>query len=138
MIFALASPEQIDVYWERCLPLLKKAFRNRIHADKPEDYYEPLKSNELQLWVAVSDDVIGAVITCIEQGSNAKILYILSLGGEDLREWVSLMDKNLTIFAEYNKCAAIEAVTRQGFSRFVPDFVEDGRVYVKIIGGTHG
>ena len=138
MSFYYVQPDRLDEFWPICKPMLETAFRFRIHADTADDYYEPLKNSEYQLWVAVSEDrVLGAVITSIIEGSNAKICNIHSLGGDDLPEWVDEMNDTLTGFANENKCAAIEAITRRGFARFVPNWVEDGVCFVKDLRGSH-
>lgn len=136
MAFYVVNIQDIDLFWPQCKEILKSAFRGLVHRHSVDDYYEPLKEGAMQLWVAGNDNKIdGAVVTSLEQGSQAKACQIFSLAGESLKDWVSDMDRTLTEFAKANDCQVIEAITRQGFSRFVPDFVEDGRLYVKVIKG---
>ena len=121
----------IDIAWPACKEVLKGAFRYRFHTHTVSDYLPMLKSGEAQLWAAYDDGLYGAVVTCIDRGSAATALTVLSLAGRDLKKWAHLLDKELMEFARQNKCQAIEAVTRRGFSKLIPDFVEDGVNYIR-------
>ncbi len=139
MIFRPVYPREIENYWPIFQELLRPSFRYRVHTDRVEDYFDPLVEGDYQLWAVVDgEDIISAVVTCLEEGTNAKICSVLCLGGQRLKEWAHLMDETLTAFANENKCYAVEATTRKGFSRFIPNFVEDGVVYVKILGEKNG
>lgn len=136
MIFRDMKPHEIDGIWLECREILKAAFRQRIHVHTVDDYYPMLKVGDATLWCAIEDDkIIGCVVTVVDIGTGAKVVTMLSLAGRGLKKWIGLLDKTLTEYAERLDCDAVEAVTRRGFSRFVPDFVEDGVVYIKVIRG---
>jgi len=135
MRFVIINKESINEYWPRCRDILEKAFRGKVHADCVDDYYDLLKIGHLQLWIAQADDIVGAAVTVIEQGSKAKICTILSCAGDNLEKWIALLDSNISEFARENDCDAIEYIGRKGFTRFVPEYVEDGRIYVKLLKG---
>lgn len=125
----LIQPHEIDLHWEECKKLLKPAFRWRVQLHNVDDYYEPLKNGQLQLWRLPG----AAMVTSIDKGSNAKVCTILSLSGKNIKSWIADLNETLTKFAKSEGCNAIEAITRKGFSRFVPEFVPDGIVYIKIL-----
>lgn len=139
VVFGSIAPARIPALWSACREILLPAFRYRVQEHTVDDYYEPLLKGELQLWGAFQNStIIGAAVTSIDQGSAAKVCSILSLAGSDLPAWIDQVNALITQFAADHQCTAVQAVTRRGFSRFVPDFVEDGVVYVKIIGSSHG
>lgn len=133
MYFGHLAPSEIDVCWPEIRQLLGAAFRDQVNIYSVDDYYEPLKVGGMQLWLAVDSIPIGAVITSIDTGSAMSVCTVHSLAGERLKEWSGLMDDALMGFAKANKCKAIEAVTRKGFSRVFPNFVEDGVIYIRMV-----
>ena len=134
MRFGCLKADEVDTYWPVCREMLGSAFKDKINIYTVDDYHKPLLEGNLQLWVALNDrDVIGAVVTSIDTGSAMSVCTVHSLAGECLKTWSPLMDEALTKFAKDNNCKAIEAVTRKGFSRVFPDFIEDGTIYVRII-----
>lgn len=135
MICPMLKPEEVDRFWIPCRTLLLKAFRGHVHLHNVDDYYPKLKDGSLQLWVALNDnqEIKASAITSVDEGSEAKLCNILSLGGESLPEWVDELDKNITDFAEKNGCDAIEYVGREGFSHYATGYKKDGIVFVKKI-----
>lgn len=139
VIFGVIAPARIPALWAECREMLQSAFRYRVQEHTVDDYYDPLLRGELQLWCAFQNgDLIGALVTSIDHGSAAKVLNVLSLAGREFSKWVSMVDRSLTQFAADTQCIAWQAVTRRGFSRFIPDLVEDGVVYIKMVGNSHG
>lgn len=130
--------ENINTVWNDCLPLIEKSFRSKVHLNSALDYYSALLKEEVQLWIAYDENIIGAVITSIDEGSAAKIMSILSLGGTKIEQWIGIMDQTFTQYALENNCDAIEWVGRGGFTRFVEDYEPDGTVYVKLLGDKNG
>lgn len=136
MIFEGVKIEDIDLHWKKCREILEKAFRGKVHADCADDYYPNLLTGHLQLWIARNEnEIIGSAITIMEHGSRAKICTILSCAGDDLANWIDLLDVEITGFAKQNNCDAIEYIGRKGFTKFIPKYVEDGRIYVKLLKG---
>lgn len=134
-MFMMLRPQEVNSLWPVCRDILQASFQQRVHVHSVDDYYPFLLSGHYQLWIAIDrEEIIGAVVSSLEEGSNAKICNIMSLAGKDLTKWIGELDSKITEFAKLNGCYAVEAVTRKGFSRYVPDFVEDGMVYVKLTG----
>lgn len=125
--------ETLARVWKKAKPALDSAITGRGEVHSIEFFYQPLLQGQFQLWVANEDK--GYVLTSIEQGAKKSRLDINLLGGEDLPSWVDQMNEKLTDFAKEHGCVAIQAITRPGFSKFVPDFVQDSHVYVKVING---
>lgn len=139
MIFGRINPQYLEDYWPRCREMLANAFRQKVHIHNVDDYYDLIKEGSLQLWAAIeNENLIGAIVTSLDEGSEAKICSIMSLGGDRLEDWIYDADKALDKFAEDNQCFALEYVGRRGFSILVPEYQEDGVVYVKIIGDKYG
>lgn len=133
--FVRIEPHMIDTVWERCKDYLAQSISKNAPAFDVQDIYSNLLTNECQLWVAVGGGrIMAAATTIITAEPKAKTLAILNLGGEELRSWVKPMDEAFTAFAIENGCQYIEAVTRKGFHRFVPEFIEDGIVFIKRVG----
>lgn len=133
--FLRIEPHMVHTVWERCKGFLAESISKNAPAFDVEDIYTNLLSNECQLWVAIGNGrMMAAATTIITVEPKAKTLAILNLGGEELRSWVKPMDEAFTAFAIENGCQYIEAVTRKGFHRFVPEFIEDGIVFIKRVG----
>lgn len=129
----------VDNYWAKARELLAPAFNYRVNIFTVDDCYEPLKRDEMQLWLATRDtEIIGAAITTITRGSLGSLCEIISLGGSHLKDWIALVDQQISHFATLQNCIAVEAITRRGFTHYVPDFIEDGRIHVKILRKSHG
>ena len=132
--FLLATSAEAIQIWPLCHPLLAKSFFRHVHTYGVDDLFDHVKSGEFQLWAAIRDgQIIGAAVTVLEEGPKAKVLSVLNLGGENVKDWIGPLDKAFTRFARENGCVAYEAVTRKGFARLVPGFMEDGVVYVKFV-----
>lgn len=78
-----------------------------------------------QLWIAFTDegDVIGAVVTSIENYPRKRALAMHFCGGEDLARWKGPMLKTLQMWARDAGCDVIESSGRPGWTRI---FAEDG------------
>ena len=134
MTFEQLLPAEVPSHWPVCRDLLAKAFRYRMSAHSVDDYYNLLLNGNLQLFVVKSDaTVIAAIVTSIDAGTNAKVCSILSLAGENIPLWIDLVDRHITDFANFHECNGIEWVGRPGFTKLVEGFVEDGRVFVKVL-----
>lgn len=125
----------IPQVWPEAEPLLAKGILGRIPTYSTNRLFDMCMTDVYQLWVAVSDDdqIIAAAVTRLHEDELAKTCAIITLGGQDVKDWLHLLDQELTHFAEENNCDQIEAMTRPGFSRLVPNFIEEGRIYVKLL-----
>lgn len=134
MKFDYVQHEYVGHYWPLVEPMLAKAFGGIAHFFDLVDCRDSVFKGDMQLWIAHDDEnVFGGVTTSVEEGTQGRFLRVYVLGGRDLPSWVALMDIALSKFGEANECRAIEAITRPGFNHFIPDFVEDGRRFVKVL-----
>jgi hypothetical protein len=125
----------IDSVWSKCKDFLPDSFSPNAPSYDLNDVYDSLVSGETQLWVAVGHGkILAAAVTMITAEPKARTLAVLNVGGKELKSWVNQMDAAFTNFAAQHGCDYIEAVTRKGFHRFLPDFIEDGIVYIKRVG----
>lgn len=133
--FLRIEPEMVESIWPRCISYLQNSFSPLVSDYDIADLYKECRAGQCQLWVAVGlGRIMAAVITMISVQPKSRSCTIVHLAGEDMRLWIKELDKEITKFARSHDCRYIEAVTRRGFSRFVPDFVEDGIIHVKVIG----
>lgn len=139
MMFDIIPVEHVDFFWPEVKEILKPSFRYIRNSHQVDDYLAPLKAGNLQMWLAKDGDkVVGACVTAIDHEYTGKVLFIYSVAGERLKDWVHLMDAALDQFGLANGCHCIEAVTRKGFSKLVPAYKEDGVIYVKMLGAHNG
>lgn len=133
--FLRIEPRLIDSVFDRCREFIESSFSANAPSYDIEDVKSSLETGEAQLWIAIGrGKILAGAITMITVEPKAKTLAILNLGGTEIRSWIKELDISLTAFAKENGCHYIEAVTRRGFSHFVPDFIEDGIVYIKRVG----
>lgn len=139
MSFFMVDPQKIDLIWKEATSLFENTFNSPSEVHNVEDYYLPLKSGEMQLWVAEIGSILkGCLMTLVEQGTRKRALRVLYLSGESFKEWSEDMDKELTAFAVKHNCAFIEAHARAGFKKVLSGLIQDGIVYVKMIGESNG
>lgn len=121
--------------WPICRQILIPSFRDLVNTHSVDDYLAGLQRQIVQLWVAEDAGLpIGAAVTQVDEGSAMRVCTVLSISGVRFSEWAAQFDKEITSFAKQNGCHAIEAVTRRGFARVLPDLQEDGVIYVKLLG----
>lgn len=134
MKFTKLTINQAAQVWNKIEPLIEVSLRNQeIYI--AQDLYTHIESGVMQLWIAESDEILGAVVTSVNEGSKGRKLDIVELAGKDLKDWIPLMENELTDFAKINKCAIVQAITRIGFSKFAPKFVRqnDAVLHIKRI-----
>lgn len=133
MFFGRIPLSRIDAVWPICRQYLEPAVSDHLNIYTIDDYYNPLKNGELQLWAAADDKIIGAVLTSIDRGSANTICSVHSLAGERLKEWVHLCAEEITAYARAHKCRAIESVTRKGIKGLFPDLKKTGEIYTRFL-----
>lgn len=115
--------EVIDHYWPQSAKLFEKCFGRREQAYTIDDVYDRVANGEMQLWCAFENkNMLGAVVTSVTAGSKARKLSVIELAGNKMKKWIKILDEELTSFAIINGCSSIEAITRRGFSKFIPSF----------------
>ncbi len=112
----------LPLVWDKCLPLLTDACERNGNLDTPQNTYELLLKNHKYLWLAVRDhEVLGVVLTSIEQYPLKKVCSIDICTGSDLDEWIG----NLPIieqWAQSNGCQEMFMMARVGYERKLKEF----------------
>lgn len=113
--------EDLNLVWKQASDILAKAFKpNQIYT--LDDIYSSLERGESQLWCVYDNEMIGSLVTSVDEGSRGRVCNIIKLAGKRFKEWGNLMESTLNNFAKLNKCESIEALTRVGFSKVLPSF----------------
>ena len=76
--------------------------------------HEGLAAGRFQLWLDPARESDMAAVTGISQYPEMRALYILLVGGKDIRSWHADLVDALTQFARANGCHALEACVRPG------------------------
>lgn len=139
MIYAILRPDQIDDNWQAAREFLRASFdMYKVQFGGVDDYYSGLKDGSFQLWTATKQGaLVGVVVTSIDEGTQAKVCSILSLGGSGL-DWMPDLDALIEKFANDNQCTAMQYVGRKGFQKIIPTWEEDGTVFIKRLGVKNG
>lgn len=88
----------------------------------PEDILHSLKSGEMQLWVVSTNSIIYcALITEVKQFPHQKHLNILFLGGDEMPEWIHLID-DIVNRAKINDCDAVKIYGRKGWEKVLAKY----------------
>lgn len=124
----------IDSVWDQCRRLVQKAL---LHGDgrySAEDIYNCLKKREMQLWIycVTIDNIISCAITEISNFPQVKICTVLYVAGENLSDWIHYRH-SIEQWAKENDCYQIEAYGRMGWTKVVPDYIDVGRIYRKVL-----
>lgn len=106
--------------WSAVWPLvdktLEKSKANRFYNEY--DIYSAIQRRDMQLWVAVKETKIVAVlITQIVVYPRTKLFDIIFVGGEDIDSWLSVAWDEMVAFAQSHKCSVIRGIGRAGWGK---------------------
>lgn len=117
------NKEQALSVWPQMIQVFSSCFTRHPQIHTLDDIKEKILNEEMQLWCVFNKMVIiGGIITSVDSASNGRKLSVIELAGRNLKLWASVMDDELTSFAKANNCGSIEALTRKGFSKYIPSF----------------
>jgi len=129
----LIQPDDLDVVWDEVVPLISAALEYSEGEVIPEDLVKPIKIGKMQLWVAMSDGVIAAMITEIVVYPRKRILRVITIAGKDGRgmsKWYGFLPL-VEGFAISNNCSSLEAWTRKGMAKKLTDWEHKYMVITK-------
>lgn len=110
------DPNRIDKIWPRVRAWLVEASR-RSDFTRWAQIEGDILSGALRLWVVWDGrNLRAAVATEIIETGWRKICRIVSTGGEDMREWVSLIG-DLEDYARSEGCDVVQELGREGWER---------------------
>jgi len=129
----LIQPGDLELVWDEVVPLIESALKYSEGEVIPEDLVKPIKIGKMQLWVAMSDGVIAAMITEIVVYPRKRILRVITIAGKDGRgmsKWYGFLPL-VEGFAISNNCSSLEAWTRKGMAKKLTDWEHKYMVITK-------
>ena len=129
----LIQPDDLEVVWDEVVPLIDAALKYSEGEILPEDLVQPLKTGKMQLWVAMSNGVIAAMITEIVTYPRKRVLRVITIAGKDGRgmsRWYGFLPL-VEGFAISNNCSSLEAWTRKGMAKKLKDWEHKYMVITK-------
>lgn len=126
------KPQQIDALWGAIYPYLKPAIDEDFSTDETM-LKTMLLADKALLWVGLVDNVIKGGCVTIVQAEREKWVNIVTLGGEDFKDWKDALNDALTMYAESLSCQRIIALGRDAWQKLWPDFTPGLRLYSKEI-----
>ena len=129
----LIQPDDVDMVWGDVTPLIDAALKHSEGEIISEDLLRPLKKGKMQLWVALSDGVIAAMITEIIVHPRKRVLRVITIAGKDgqgMSKWYGFLPL-VEGFALSNNCSSLEAWTRKGMAKKLTDWEHKYMVITK-------
>ena len=129
----LIQPGDLEVVWDEVVPLIEAALKHSEGEVIPEDLIKPIKIGKMQLWVALSDGVIAAMITEIVVYPRKRVLRVITIAGKDgygMSRWYGFLPL-VEGFALNNNCSSLEAWTRKGMAKKLTDWEHKYMVITK-------
>ena len=129
----LIQPDDLEMVWDEVVPLINAALKYSEGELLPEDLIAPLASEKMQLWVALSDGVIAAMITEIITYPRKRVLRVITIAGIDghgMSKWYGFLPL-IEGFALSNDCSSLEAWTRKGMAKKLKDWEHKYMVITK-------
>ena len=129
----LIQPGDLELVWDEVVPLIEAALKHSEGEIIPEDLVRPIKTGKMQLWVALSDGVIAAMITEIVVYPRKRVLRVITIAGKDghgMSKWYGFLPL-VEGFALSNNCSSLEAWTRKGMAKKLKDWEHKYMVITK-------
>ena len=129
----LIQPGDLEVVWDEVVPLIDAALKYSEGELLSEDLVPPLETGKMQLWVALSEGVVAAMITEIVVYPRKKVLRVITIAGKDGRgmsKWYGFLPL-IEGFALNNNCSSLEAWTRKGMAKKLKDWEHKYMVITK-------
>ena len=129
----LIQPGDLELVWDEVVPLIEAALKYSEGEVIPEDLVKPIKIGKMQLWVALSDGVIAAMITEIVVYPRKRVLRVITIAGKDghgMSKWYGFLPL-VEGFALSNNCSSLEAWTRKGMAKKLTDWEHKYMVITK-------
>ena len=129
----LIQPGDLEVVWDEVVPLIDAALKYSEGELLSDDLVHPIKTGKMQLWVALSEGVIAAMITEIITYPRKKVLRVITIAGKDglgMSKWYGFLPL-IEGFALSNNCSSLEAWTRKGMAKKLKDWEHKYMVITK-------
>lgn len=99
-------------------------------------FYAQIMEDTKQLWIAVDNEkeaIVGAVVTEVVEYPKAKVVNVILLGGNKIRDWKDAMGSRIEEFANTEDCYALQSMGRKGWQALFPDMFVSAEVLTKIL-----
>ena len=118
----LVSPEDIPFIWETIEEQLRLMTPHSEGELEPEDFYESLMDENMQLWIASRDnEILASMITQVIFYPKKKVLRIISLAGGEMDKWIENIDM-IEAWALSLGCTSLECWGRKGWLKILKDW----------------
>lgn len=118
----LIPPQDINKVWKFCFHFIEEAIETMSGLCSPEDIYNLLLNGNRQLWIVDKDgEVIGVVVTTINNDWRIKVLQIDICDGRDVKQWKHLISE-VEEFGKQQGCDRIFMMARCGYERELKEF----------------
>lgn len=112
----------LPVAWDDFAPWLAKALeRGGDGTFSLADIYDAIYRREMQLWGVWRNGWRAATVTQIIKTPQQTVLLILLVGGEDMADWLPLLD-DLCRYGKENGADMAEICGRHGWRKWLPDW----------------
>ena len=106
----------MEPIWDTVSSHIKSALQYSDGKYSLEDIREGLESQQMQLFIAMADEIIASAITQITDYPQKRVLTIVLLGGERMNEWLPLLNQ-LEKWGIDEGCEQIELYGRPGWEK---------------------
>lgn len=113
----IADSKEFEKVWQEVLPFLNKTLGYADGKYLAEDVYKAIKSRDMQLWVAYTDE--GLISFCVSQiiiFPQQKRLSLPFVGGINLFKWLHFFEP-IAQWAKKNGCTTVEGYARPGWEK---------------------
>ena len=128
----LIHPELIDEIWPQVEKHLDRIAPHSEGELTTEDFHTALLSKDMQLWVAVDDElqVLASMVSQIISYPRKRVLRILAIGGVDMERWMGHLPA-VEDWAMEVGCSSLELWGRKGWQKMLKDWNDSYVVMTK-------
>lgn len=127
---SIVRPDLIPVLWPEIWPHLKPAIEEDLFTDEATLKKDLMEDKSLMFLALEGESIKGACVVKVAEEKN-DIVNIITIGGEDFKEWKEAMNAALTEYAQLWRCKYILAIGRKGWEKLWPDFTAGAVMFYK-------
>ncbi|CAB4122853.1 hypothetical protein UFOVP28_56 [uncultured Caudovirales phage] len=140
---SVVFPAQVVDVWEKAEPFLKQVVDITDGRTSMSFLLNRVIKEDCNLWVIYdpdSMDIVGSMITKINEYPHARFLTVEMLAGDDFDEWIDQAHDALILFAKHFLCDGLELIGRRGWVKKLQrlQWKEKFTTCQLIFEGTHG
>jgi hypothetical protein len=125
MRIQLLSPDSILTMWSEISPLIQEALDTGQGENTLADHMRKLMNFEEHCWLITSGngEILGVGLTEFIQYTQHKTLHIITVTGNNFKEWGGQVFPTIEQFAKDAGCKAVEQWGRPGWAKVLPNLV---------------